>query len=210
VEEAGPPRQDGAAACGLTGDIEARPIRHHSDKVLSGLEAQAVALSRLRKISEHRGQEQEEGEEDGKAKSQTSARRAVLNGAGATSRLRHRACRVSETFAHTRACLGGTIAHSRDTSIPAVYGLAESARSHDGAVTSATSAEMPAPITTPTITTTVITAPTKHPRAATATITSKSSRVSLQLTHELGGYSGCARAHPLRTRRTSPTPRSSG
>jgi hypothetical protein len=47
---------------------------------------------------------------------------------------------------------------------------------------------MPTPITTPTFTTTTPTAPTKHPRATTATITNKSSRASLQLTHELGGY----------------------
>jgi hypothetical protein len=38
------------------------------------------------------------------------------------------------------------------------------------------------------ITTTAITAPTKHIQATTTTITNKSSRSSLQLTHELGGY----------------------
>jgi hypothetical protein len=53
---------------------------------------------------------------------------------------------------------------------------------------SVTSAKMPAPITTPTFTTTATTALTKHPQATTATITHKSSRASLQLTHELGGY----------------------
>jgi hypothetical protein len=53
---------------------------------------------------------------------------------------------------------------------------------------SVSSAEMPAPITTLTSTTTAMTAPAKHPRAATAAITNKSSRSSLQLTHELGGY----------------------
>jgi hypothetical protein len=47
---------------------------------------------------------------------------------------------------------------------------------------------MPAPITAPTITATAVTAPTKHPQASTATITNKSSRASLQLTHELEGY----------------------
>jgi hypothetical protein len=72
---------------------------------------------------------------------------------------------------------------------PAGCGLAESARSsHEGALTSVTLAEMPAPVTAPMFTTTAITAPTKCPQAATATITHKSSRVSLQLTHELGGY----------------------
>jgi hypothetical protein len=33
-----------------------------------------------------------------------------------------------------------------------------------------------------------MTALMKHPQATTATITHKSSRASLQLTHELGGY----------------------
>jgi hypothetical protein len=50
------------------------------------------------------------------------------------------------------------------------------------------SAEMPAPITVPTFIATAMTAPTKHPQATMATITNKSSRASLQLTHELGGY----------------------
>jgi hypothetical protein len=59
---------------------------------------------------------------------------------------------------------------------------------HGGTVTSVTSAEMPAPITAPKITTTAITALTKHPQATTAIITNKSSRASLQLTHELGDY----------------------
>jgi hypothetical protein len=79
-------------------------------------------------------------------------------------------------------------AHSRDASVPAEYGPVESARGHDGTVTSVTSAEMPAPITVPTFTTTAITASTKCSKATTATITNKSSRVSLQLTHEIGGY----------------------
>jgi hypothetical protein len=86
------------------------------------------------------------------------------------------------------ACPSKTTAHSHNVSIPAEYELAESARSHDGAVTSVTSTEMPALITASTITTTAITAPMKHPEATTATITNKSSQVSLQLTHELGGY----------------------
>jgi hypothetical protein len=62
------------------------------------------------------------------------------------------------------------------------------ARSHDGTVTSVMSAEMPTPTTTLTFTTMATTTPTKRPQATTATITHKSSRASLQVTHELGGY----------------------
>jgi hypothetical protein len=111
-------------------------------------------------------------------------------GAGANSHLRRRARRVSETFAHTRACPGKTAAHSRDASIPAVYRLAESARSDDGAVTSVTSAEMPAPITTPMIIMTAVTAPTKHLRAATATITNE------KLASESSTHSRARELHP--------------
>jgi hypothetical protein len=39
-----------------------------------------------------------------------------------------------------------------------------------------------------TFTMTAMTASTKHPEATTTTITHKSLRASLQLTHELGGY----------------------
>jgi hypothetical protein len=141
----------------------------------------------MQKSSERRGRVREE-EEDGKEKSQTSTRQAFLKGAGVTPHLQRRTHRVSETFARLRACPDKTTAHSCDASIPAEYGLAESAHSHDGAVTSVTSTEMPVPITAPAFTTTAITALTKHPQATTATITNKSSRVSLQLTHELGGY----------------------
>jgi hypothetical protein len=88
----------------------------------------------------------------------------------------------------TRARPDETIAHSRDASIPAEYEHATSVRSHDGTVTSVTSTKMPTPITVPTFTTTATTTPTKHPQATTATITHKSSRASLQLTHKLGGY----------------------
>jgi hypothetical protein len=137
---------------------------------------------------------EEEEEEDGKAKSQISARRVVLKGVGAATHLQHRTHHVSEISARLRACPDETTAYSRDASVPTEYGLAESVHNHDGAVTSVTSAEMPAPITAPTITTTAITAPTKHPRAATATITNKSSRASLQLTHKLGGYIGRMRS----------------
>jgi hypothetical protein len=68
---------------------------------------------------------------------------------------------VSDTFAHSRSCPGETTAHSRDASVPAEYGLAESTRSHDGAVTSVTLAEMPVPITAPTFTATTTTATMK-------------------------------------------------
>jgi hypothetical protein len=112
----------------------------------------------------------------------------ILKVAGATSHLRRRAHCVSETFDHTRVCPGETTTHSHDASIPAVYGLAESVRSHDGAVTSVTTAEMLMPITAPTIATTAMIALTKHSLAATAKIANKSSRASLQLSHELGGY----------------------
>jgi hypothetical protein len=50
------------------------------------------------------------------------------------------------------------------------------------------SAEMTVSTTTPVFTTTAMIAPTKHPQATTATITHKSSRASLQLTHKLGDY----------------------
>jgi hypothetical protein len=85
-----------------------------------------------------------------KAKSQSDARHAVLKGTGLTLHLRRRACRVSKTFAHSRARLGETAARNRDASTPATYRLAETERGLDGAVTSVTSAEMPTPTTTPT------------------------------------------------------------
>jgi hypothetical protein len=159
----------------LTGNIGAHPVRHRS-KVLGGLEAQAAALLRTWKISKRRGRvREEEEEEDGKAKSQISARRVVLKGVDMAPHLQRRTHHVSETFDRLRARPGETTTHSGDASIHAEYGLAESARSHDGAVTSVTSVEIPAPITTPTFTTTTITTLTKHPQAATATITNKSS-----------------------------------
>jgi hypothetical protein len=63
-----------------------------------------------------------------------------------------------------------------------------SVRGDDGTVTSVTSAEMTASTTTPAFTTTATTTPMNRPQATTATITHKSSRASLQLTHELRGY----------------------
>jgi hypothetical protein len=49
-----------------------------------------------------------------------------------------------------RARPGETTAHNRNASVPAGYRLVEPVRGHDGAVTSVTSAEMPAPMTAPT------------------------------------------------------------
>jgi hypothetical protein len=111
-----------------------------------------------------------------------------FKGASTAPHLQRRARRVSGTFAHTRARPSKAAAHSRDASVPAEYRPATSARGHDGMVTSVMSAEMPTPNTTPTFTTAATTTPTKCPQATTATITRKSSRTSLQLTHELGGY----------------------
>jgi hypothetical protein len=108
-----------------------------------------------------------------------------FKGASATPHLRQWARRVSEIFAHTRAPSSETTAHSRDASIPAEYGPAMFARGYDGTVTSVTSAKMP---TVPTFTTMTTTTPTKRPQATMATITYKSSRSSLQLTHKLRGY----------------------
>jgi hypothetical protein len=183
----------------LAGNVGARPVPHRSSGVLGGLEAQGMVALGMRKNSKRRGQAREE-EEDGKAKSRTSTQRAVLKGADATPHHRRQTRRVSGTFAHSRACPGETTAHSRDASFPVKYEPAQSARGHDGTVTSVTSTEIPTPIIAPTFTTTAKTAPAKHPQATTATITNKSSQASLQLTHELGATSGgCARAHPLRT-----------
>jgi hypothetical protein len=49
-----------------------------------------------------------------------------------------------------RARPGETTTRNRDASVPTGCRLAEPAHGHDGAVMSVTSAEMPAPITTPT------------------------------------------------------------
>jgi hypothetical protein len=86
-----------------------------------------------------------------KAKSQTSARLAVLKGTGLTLHLRCRDRRVSKTFAHSRACPSETAARNHDASTPATCRLAENEHGLDGAVTSVTSAEMPAPTTSPTL-----------------------------------------------------------
>jgi hypothetical protein len=85
-----------------------------------------------------------------KAKSRTSARRAILMGTGLTLHLRRWAHRVRKTFAHSRVRPCKTTARNRDASIPATCRLAEPERGLDGAVISVTSAEIPAPMTTPT------------------------------------------------------------
>jgi hypothetical protein len=56
---------------------------------------------------------------------------------------------VSARLTPTRAPPGESTAYNCDASVPAGCGLAEPARGHDGAVTSVTSAEMPAHITAP-------------------------------------------------------------
>jgi hypothetical protein len=111
-----------------------------------------------------------------------------FKGASAAPRLRRRARHVSGTFAHMRARPGETTTHSRDASVPVEYGPATSACGHDGTVMSVMSAEMPAPVTAPIFTAMVMTTPMKCLQTTTTTITNKSSRTSLQLTHELGGY----------------------
>jgi hypothetical protein len=93
---------------------------------------------------------QEKEEAEGKAKSQTRTRRTTLKGTGLTLHLQCWARRVSRTPAHSRARPGETTAHSRNTSVSMESGRADSAHSHDGTVTSVTSAEMLTPITAPT------------------------------------------------------------
>jgi hypothetical protein len=116
----------------------------------------------------------------------------------AAAHLECRARRVSEVFAHARACPGETGAHSHDTSIPAEYGNLQCTRavisnghvrhvSRDARAPSASPAFTTSPTTTVTTTMTTTT-PAKHSQATTATIKHKSPWVSLQLTHGLGGY----------------------
>jgi type IV secretory pathway VirJ component len=88
------------------------------------------------------------GKREREKKQKKSALRAVLKGTGLTLHLRCRAHRDSKTFARARHI--ETTACNRDASIPATCRLAEPARGLDGAVTSVTSAEMPAPTTAPT------------------------------------------------------------
>jgi hypothetical protein len=99
---------------------------------------------------EHGGRVREKEEAEGKAKSKPRARRAALKGTCLTSHLRCWARHVSRTPVHSRACPGEMTAHSRNALVSVEYGRAESVHSHDGAVTSVTSAEMLVPITSPT------------------------------------------------------------
>jgi hypothetical protein len=99
---------------------------------------------------EAQGASAREKKSERKAKSQTSARHAVSKGTGLTLHLRRRAHRVSKTFAHSLARPSEMAACNRDASTPVTCRLTETERGLDGAVTSVTSAEMPAPTTTPT------------------------------------------------------------
>jgi hypothetical protein len=83
-------------------NVGACPVGHRNSGVLGGMEAQGAVVLRMRKNSENRGYAREE-EDDGKAKSRTCTRRAVLKGESAAPHLQHRARRVNETFAHARA-----------------------------------------------------------------------------------------------------------
>jgi hypothetical protein len=132
-----------------------------------------------------------------KEKSRTSARRAVLKKADLTPHLRRWACRVSETFARARARPGETATHNHDASF---RGLAESMRSHDGAVTSVTSAEMPAPITAPTSPRRPKLPRRNVPKLQRLQLQIKArERVSNSLTSSGATTGGCARTHPPRT-----------
>jgi hypothetical protein len=134
----------------LAGDVGVRLVRHHDDEVSGEPETQVAATTWMRKNSELKRKARGRKEADGKQKSRTSTRHAVLKGTGLTLHLRHRARRVSKTFARTRVRPSETAARNRDTSIPAVCRLVEPTRGLGGAVMSVTSAEIPAPTTVPT------------------------------------------------------------
>jgi hypothetical protein len=112
--------------------------------------------------------------------------------------LKCRACHVSETFTHARACPDETGAHSRDASIPIEYENLQRPRTfisnghtrHVGrdARAPSTSLAFSTSPTTAVTTTTTTTTPAKYSQATTATIKHKSPRASLQLTHRLRGY----------------------
>jgi hypothetical protein len=117
---------------------------------LDGLQARAATVLWVRKNSEHGGRVREEEEVEGKARSKTHAPRAALKSTGLTSHPRCWPRRVSRTPTHSRARPGETTTHSRNALVSVEYGRAEFAHSHDGTVTSITSAEMLTPITVPT------------------------------------------------------------
>jgi hypothetical protein len=128
--------------------VNTRPVRHHDGEVSDELGTQAAAMW-MQKNSELRGQARGRKEANRKQKSRTSARRTVLKGTDLTLHLRRRARRVSKTFARSRARPGETAACNRDASIPVTCRLAAPERGLDGAVTSVTSVEIPAPMTPP-------------------------------------------------------------
>jgi hypothetical protein len=133
-----------------------------------------------------------------KAKSRTSARCAVLKGTGLTLHLRRRARRVSKTFACTWARPGETVARNRDASIPTTCRLPEPMRGLMERSCWSHRARYPFPRLRPRHHYSH-NCPDKIYKATTATITNKSSRASLQLTHELGGYSRRMRSRALLT-----------
>jgi hypothetical protein len=73
----------------LAGNVGVRPIRHRGSKVLGGLEAQAAAVLRMRKISECRGQERDGRRRRWEGRVPNQRRRAVLKGAGVAPHLQH-------------------------------------------------------------------------------------------------------------------------
>jgi hypothetical protein len=117
---------------------------------LNGLQVRAAIALWTQKNSKHGGRVREKEEAEGKAKSKTRVRRAALKGTCLTPHLRCSARHVSRIPAHSRVRPGETTAHSHNASVSVEYGRTESAHSHDGTVTSITSAEMLAPITAPT------------------------------------------------------------
>jgi hypothetical protein len=128
----------------LVGDIRVRPVRHCDGEVLGELEAQAAAVLWMRKNSERKGQSARGRRSRWEAKSRTSARRTVLKGGRLDSSPSKPGPPCQRDF-RPRMLPGETTAHSRDTSVPVEYGLAESARSHDGAVTSSSRPRCPHP-----------------------------------------------------------------
>jgi hypothetical protein len=92
--------------------------------------------------------------------------------------------RLSPAHAHIPA---KTVARNHDASIPATCGLAEPECGLDGAVISVTSAEIPTPMLRP-CHQYGHNRPDETSKSTMATNTNKSSRASLQLTHELRGY----------------------
>jgi hypothetical protein len=146
------------------------------------------------KNSERKGQLREEEEADREAKSRASARHAVLKGGRLDSSPSNPGPPCQQDFC-PRSLPGETTAHSRDALVPAKYGLAESARNHDGAVMLVTSAEMPAPITAPTSPR----LPRRNgPKLQRLQIKARE-RVSNSSTSSGATSGGCARTHPPRT-----------